>query len=154
PLGTNTPMRVGALTNVTAVAAGYSHSMALLADGTILTWGNNEYGEWGNGTTFTVTSPTTAVGLNLLNLPSAPLITVSSPPDLFATNATSLSVTAIYSNLNGFVGTVLLQRDGNQVASYENPGGVTNGSHTFTLDTSSLADGTNSYHAIAFGGAN
>jgi len=36
---------------VIAVAAGHYHSMALCSDGTIVTWGNNVYGELGNNTT-------------------------------------------------------------------------------------------------------
>jgi len=32
------------------VAAGYRHSAALKGDGTVWTWGNNEYGQLGNGT--------------------------------------------------------------------------------------------------------
>jgi len=34
---------------ITRVAAGYSHSMVLASDGTVFTWGNNDYGQLGNG---------------------------------------------------------------------------------------------------------
>lgn len=33
------------LTNVVAIAAGYSHSLALKSDGTVVAWGNNDYGQ-------------------------------------------------------------------------------------------------------------
>lgn len=39
-------------TNVSALLAGYYHSMALKKDGTLWTWGYNEYGQLGNGTTY------------------------------------------------------------------------------------------------------
>ncbi len=32
----------------TGVAAGYDHSLALLADGSVLAWGDNSYGQLGN----------------------------------------------------------------------------------------------------------
>ena len=44
-----TPERV--LDNVRSVSLGYSHSMAAKADGTLWTWGNNERGQLGDGTT-------------------------------------------------------------------------------------------------------
>ncbi|MFC1742759.1 RCC1 domain-containing protein [Candidatus Riflebacteria bacterium] len=37
------------LTNVVAISAGYSHSLALKSDGTVYAWGNNENGECGQG---------------------------------------------------------------------------------------------------------
>jgi len=52
----NVPVAVtktGALLNktVVAVAAGYNHSLARCADGSVVTWGNNAYGQLGNNTT-------------------------------------------------------------------------------------------------------
>ena len=52
----NVPVAVtasGALLNktVVAVAAGYNHSLARCADGSVVTWGNNTYGQLGNNTT-------------------------------------------------------------------------------------------------------
>ncbi|MEV7025548.1 hypothetical protein [Kitasatospora sp. NPDC093558] len=40
----------GFLAGITAIAAGGSHTVALAADGTVLTWGDNSLGELGNGT--------------------------------------------------------------------------------------------------------
>lgn len=36
---------------VLAIAAGYKHSLALTADGAVIAWGYNDYGQLGNGTT-------------------------------------------------------------------------------------------------------
>ncbi len=44
------PVTVDALSEVTAVAAGSAHSLALLADGTVKSWGQNTDGELGQGT--------------------------------------------------------------------------------------------------------
>ncbi len=45
------PVAVGGLTGVSAIAAGGEHSMALLSGGTVATWGEDKYGELGDGTT-------------------------------------------------------------------------------------------------------
>jgi IPT/TIG domain/Regulator of chromosome condensation (RCC1) repeat len=45
------PVPVRGLSSVTAVAAGDKHSLALLFDGTVMAWGEDRFGELGNGTT-------------------------------------------------------------------------------------------------------
>jgi alpha-tubulin suppressor-like RCC1 family protein len=44
------PVPVSGLAEVVAVSAGATHSLALLSDGTVMAWGENEYGELGDGT--------------------------------------------------------------------------------------------------------
>ena len=44
-------------TTVTAISAGNSHSLALTANDQILAWGNNAYGQLGNGTTTNTSTP-------------------------------------------------------------------------------------------------
>jgi len=43
-----TPQRVVSLLDVTAIAGGLHHSLALREDGTVWAWGNNRYGQLGN----------------------------------------------------------------------------------------------------------
>jgi alpha-tubulin suppressor-like RCC1 family protein len=45
------PVAVGGLSGVVAIAAGAQHSLALLSDGTVMAWGDNESGQLGDGTT-------------------------------------------------------------------------------------------------------
>jgi alpha-tubulin suppressor-like RCC1 family protein len=45
------PVAVSGLTGVKAIAAGASHSLALLNNGTVMAWGNNENGQLGTGNT-------------------------------------------------------------------------------------------------------
>ncbi len=60
------PVRVLNLSNIAAIAAGGSHSLALLTDGTVWAWGGNGAGELGDGTTTSRSSP--AQVLNLSNV--------------------------------------------------------------------------------------
>jgi hypothetical protein len=60
---TNTPGQTLNLTNVTAIAAGDSHSLALKQDGTVWAWGYNGDGELGNGTYSNSNLPVQVSGL-------------------------------------------------------------------------------------------
>jgi len=52
-----TPIRV--MENVIAISAGYRHSMAIRSDGSLWAWGDNRYGQLGDGTTrWSVPNPT------------------------------------------------------------------------------------------------
>jgi alpha-tubulin suppressor-like RCC1 family protein len=46
-----TPVLVKGLTNVIAISAGFGYDAALLSNGTVKTWGNNQVGELGDGKT-------------------------------------------------------------------------------------------------------
>jgi PKD repeat protein len=52
-----TPVRVGSLTDIVAIAGGRDHGLALRSDGTVWAWGSNDYGQLGDGTTTDRTSP-------------------------------------------------------------------------------------------------
>ena len=52
-----TPVQVTELTDVTAIAAGAHHTVALKSDGTVWAWGPNDFGQLGAETTETCTSP-------------------------------------------------------------------------------------------------
>jgi alpha-tubulin suppressor-like RCC1 family protein len=56
PYGNATPSAVPGLGGVTAIAAGYYHSLALKSDGTVWAWGFNLFGELGNST-YTTAAP-------------------------------------------------------------------------------------------------
>jgi alpha-tubulin suppressor-like RCC1 family protein len=52
------------LQQVKAIAAGGSHSLALLADGTVVSWGYNNYGQLGNDTVVSSSLPVPVAGLS------------------------------------------------------------------------------------------
>jgi YD repeat-containing protein len=54
---------VSGLTGITAIAGGYFHTIALKNDGTVWAWGYNGYGQLGDGTTTTRTTPVQVSGL-------------------------------------------------------------------------------------------
>jgi alpha-tubulin suppressor-like RCC1 family protein len=54
---------VTGLTNAVAISGGGAHTCAVLGDGTVWCWGENEFGALGNGSTITSTTPAQVVGL-------------------------------------------------------------------------------------------
>lgn len=59
-----TPATVAGLTNVTAIAAGSNHSLAVLSDGTVRAWGLNSNGQLGDNTITNRSVPVTVPGLS------------------------------------------------------------------------------------------
>ncbi|MBF0565842.1 MAG: DUF1566 domain-containing protein, partial [Nitrospirae bacterium] len=60
----NTPVQVNGLTGVIDIAAGGAiHTIALKGDGTVWTWGRNDFGELGDGTTTQRNTPVQVNGL-------------------------------------------------------------------------------------------
>ena len=58
---------VSYLTGVTAISAGWNHSLALRDDGTVWAWGNNSQGQIGDGTTTNRSTPVLVIGLPVIN---------------------------------------------------------------------------------------
>jgi alpha-tubulin suppressor-like RCC1 family protein len=50
-------MQVPGAVNIASIACGAFHNMALVADGRVLAWGTNDYGQLGNGSTIYSTTP-------------------------------------------------------------------------------------------------
>jgi hypothetical protein len=57
-------VRVPGLRGIVAIAAGGGHSLALASDGRVWAWGDNEWGQVGNGGTADVSSPVQIIALD------------------------------------------------------------------------------------------
>ena len=57
------PLQISGLANVTAIAAGNHHTLALRSDGSVWSWGKNDQGQIGDGSTTNRTSPAPIPGL-------------------------------------------------------------------------------------------
>jgi alpha-tubulin suppressor-like RCC1 family protein len=60
------PVEVSGLSGVIAISAGYDFDLALLSSGKIMAWGNNEYGQLGDGSTETRSAPVEVLGVSEL----------------------------------------------------------------------------------------
>ncbi|MBW7473876.1 fibronectin type III domain-containing protein [Paenibacillus oenotherae] len=58
------PILVPSLTSVVSIAAGNQHSIAVISDGTVWTWGRNNYGQLGDGTEVNRYEPVQLSGLS------------------------------------------------------------------------------------------
>src|SRR5450759_2988613 len=94
-VGVNLP----AGTTVTAVSGGVFHSLALTSTGHVLAWGDNTYGELGNGTN---TSSSTPVAVSL---PSGTTVTaIAGAPNFTLALTSTGQVLAWGSNISGELG--------------------------------------------------
>ena len=62
--GTNTPSQVLGLTNPASISGGGFFSLALMSNGTVRCWGENDHGECGDGTTSNRYAPVAVTGLS------------------------------------------------------------------------------------------
>lgn len=62
-VASSVPVQVHGLSGVTAISAGFFHALALLSNGTVMAWGNGDYGELGNGMTVDSNVPVQVGGL-------------------------------------------------------------------------------------------
>jgi uncharacterized repeat protein (TIGR01451 family) len=63
------PSQITGITNAINIAAGTTHGLALLSDGTVRAWGANQDGQLGDGTTFSHTLPVQVTGVLVVATP-------------------------------------------------------------------------------------
>ncbi len=68
--GTSLPIQIIGLNDAITVAAGDGHSAALRDDGVVWAWGDNRYGQLGNGTTVNTGTPVLSKDITLPTLPT------------------------------------------------------------------------------------
>jgi uncharacterized protein (TIGR02145 family) len=106
-----TPGQLPGLVSVVAITAGYKQVIAMKGDGTLVSWGANEFGQLGDGTTSTRNSPVSildSTGTGTMNLLKSPVSFVRVYPKklLFPTTniyTNSAAQTVTVTNLGGAV---------------------------------------------------
>jgi alpha-tubulin suppressor-like RCC1 family protein len=63
PAGSSLPVVASAITSAVAITAGAYHTCALLVDGTLRCWGQNDLGQLGDGTSSSSSTPVTVRGI-------------------------------------------------------------------------------------------
>jgi Regulator of chromosome condensation (RCC1) repeat/Bacterial Ig-like domain (group 2) len=135
------------ISTATAIATGYVHSCALLAGGSVQCWGNNTYGQLGNGTSAISTTPQSVSGApaviwsssdtGVANVGANGMVSAISPGTTTitatATNGSVSGSTTLHvvthtvgGTVSGLSGTVVLANNGG-----DNLAVVTNGVFTF-----------------------
>jgi alpha-tubulin suppressor-like RCC1 family protein len=61
---TQRPTAVNVGSNVSQVAAGYDHSLAVISDGSVWSWGSHTFGQLGTGSTLSAASPQLVSGIS------------------------------------------------------------------------------------------
>lgn len=113
----STPVQASAagFSNAIAIAAGYEHSMAITADGSVWTWGRNNNGQLGLGTNDQQrTVPTRIPGFNVFD--RLPTVSIAWPTNAVATDqAGDLVIQANATDSDGTVTKVEFFRDGEKI---------------------------------------
>jgi len=92
------PQQIGTFSNAIAVAGGQGFSLVLLADGTVRAFGENDFGQLGDGTLTQRTSPVTVVGL------PGPVTAIAAGSDFSLFLLANGTVYAVGRNFNGQLG--------------------------------------------------
>ena len=117
------PLQTSGLSDVTAIAGGHVHTIALKSDGTVWAWGYNHSGQLGDGTNTNSSTPVQVIGLS--------------------------GVTDI---AGGFYHTIALKSDGTVWAWGNNPEGQLGDGSTANRNTPIQVDSLSDVIAIAGGG--
>lgn len=112
------------LTNVTAVAAGFLHSLALKADGTVVAWGDNTYGQTSVPAGLTGVTGISAGGLHSLALKSDGTVAAWGV-DFSGTVTGVMGLTGVTAVSAGTYHSVMLKGDGTVVVFGDNTYGQT-----------------------------
>ena len=131
-----TPNQVIGLSNVSQVDQGVGHSLALLADGSIKGWGDNQYGQLGDATLNRRLLPDDIVGINLIESNNPPVANAGSDKEVNENQLITLNGSASRDNDGTLISYSWSQTSGPSVTLSD----TTSVSPTFTAPTLSTAE--------------
>jgi alpha-tubulin suppressor-like RCC1 family protein len=140
----STPRATRGIANATAVTGGWwHHSCALLADGTVQCWGTNDWGQFGNGTTTSSTSPVTMSGTGVLWTSSnVGVATIDAAGRATGIGAGTTTITATDQSGASASSVLTVRQPPQPVVLTVNKSGVANGQGTVTSSPQGISCGS------------
>ncbi len=146
PVANPTPIN-GGVSGVTELTTGGVHSCARLSNATVKCWGDNFYGQLGNGTTTFTALPAPVIGIHADT--AAPTTTIVAPASNATLSGNSVVLDAVASDNIGVVSVVFHARDAAMHDTVVGSAASTIYGWVYVWDTTKVAPGSYTLTSVA-----